>query len=262
LGRGANIEARDVDGTTPFMEAVFAGDPETMELLAERGADPNGRNLRGDTPLHIAVAMERPDLANLLLGWGASIHARNAIGRTPYQNALTASPRMVRTLLTRERLYSPDNNGSSPLHIAIQERVPIDTIRMIIERGVRLSSVDADGRTPVRLAVEMNLLDIARLLSDSGSDVFLAARDGRSAAEMSLVKGEDAVRALFSGRAINARDLSGNTILHHAARHGNTAIISQLLSLGAFKELRNTAAESPADIALRWNNPGAAALLN
>ncbi|MCL2231659.1 MAG: ankyrin repeat domain-containing protein, partial [Treponema sp.] len=261
LLRGANIEMRDVEGNTPFMEAVFAGNPETMEMLAEMGADPNTRNLRGDTPLHVAVAMERPDLATPLLGWGGSIHARNALGRTPYQGAL-GSPRMVRTLLTRDRLHSPDNNGSSPLHIAIQERAPIAIIRTIAELGPRLSSVDADGRTPVRLALEMNMLDAARFLSDAGSDVFIVGRDGRSAAEISLAKGEDAVRALFSGRAINARDLSGNTILHHAARHGNTAIITQLLSLGAFREVRNTAAERPADIALRWNHPGAAALLN
>ena len=262
LRRGADIEVRDAEGNTPFMEALFAGDPETLIMLAEIGADPNGRNLRGDTPLHIAVAMERADLATLLLGWGSSIHARNALGRTPYQNALTVSPWLVRTLLTRDRLYSADNYGSSPLHIAIQERAPVSTIRSIMDLGVRLSPVDAEGRTPIRLAVEMNLLETARLLADSGSDVFIAARDGRSAAELSLLKGEDAVRALFSGRAITSRDLSGNTILHHAARHGNTNIISQLLSLGAFTEVRNIAAESPADIALRWNHPGAAAMLN
>jgi len=262
LRRGADIEVRDAEGNTPFMEAIFAGDPQTVLMLAEAGADPNGRNLRGDTPLHIAVAMERDDLAILLLGWGSSIHARNALGRTPYQNAISVSPWMVRTLLTRDRQNSADNYGSSPLHIAIQERAPVSTIRMIMDMGVRLSPVDAEGRTPIRLAVEMNLLETARLLADSGSDVFIAARDGRSAAELSLLKGEEAVRALFSGRAISSRDLSGNTILHHAARHGNTGIISQLLSLGAFSEVRNIAAESPADIALRWNHPGAAALLN
>jgi hypothetical protein len=128
--------------------------------------------------------------------------------------------------------------------------------------GVTLSPVDAEGRTPVRLAMDMDLLETVKLLADSGADVFIAARDGRNTAEISLLKGEDAVRALFSGRAINSKDSSGNTILHYAARQGDTAIISQLLSLGAFREARNIAAESPADIALRWNHRNAAALLN
>ena len=262
LRRGADIEVRDADGNTPFMEAIFAGNPETMELLAGVDADPNTRNFHGNTPLHIAVAMERTDLTNLLLGLGVSIHDRNSRGRTPLQEALVASPGLVTTLLTRDRLHLADNNGSSPLHIAVQERAPASMIATIMGLGVRLSSVDAEGRTPIRLAVDLGQWESARLLADSGSDVFITARDGVSAAEMSLRKGEEAVSALFSGRSLNATDASGNTILHYAARRGDTTVISQLLALGAFKEVRNIAAESPAEIALRWNHHDAAALLN
>jgi len=261
LRRGADIEVRDGEGNTPFMEAIFAGNAEIARTLLDMGANPNTRNFRGDTPLHISVAMERTDLTLLLLGQGVSIHARNSLVRTPFQNALAISPALTRMLLTRDRLHSTDDDGSSPLHVAIHERVSTDTIRGIMEMGVRLSPVDAEGRTPVRLAVEMNQLETARLLANSGADVFIAARDGRNAAEVALTSGENAVRALFSGGAISARDISGNTILHFAARDGDTAIISQLLSLGAAAQIRNIAAESPADIALRWNNHAAAALL-
>jgi ankyrin repeat protein len=77
-----------------------------------------------------------------------------------------------------------------------------------------------------------------------------------------MLKGETAVRALFSGKAINALDSSGNTILHYAARQGNLQMISLLIVLGAPVEVKNIAAESPYEIALRWNHPEAAALLN
>jgi hypothetical protein len=148
------------------------------------------------------------------------------------------------------------------LHIAIQENSPLSILRTIIDMGARLSSVDAEGRTPIRLAVDMNLTEAAGLLADSGSDLFFAARDGRSAAEIALVKGEDAIRALFSGEGIHARDSSGNTILHYAARHGNRAVISLLLSLGAQRDVVNIAQETPMEIAMRWRNQEAAALLN
>jgi len=186
LNRRADIEVRDADGNTPFMEAIFAGNLEMMQQLAGRGADPNTRNFNGDTPLHITVAMERADLSSLLLGWGASIHARNAQGRTPYQNALTFSPRLIRTLLTRDRLYLSDDYGSSPLHIAVQERSSLSIIKMIIELGVRLSPVDAEGRIPARLAVDLDQWETAKFLADSGADVFITARDGKNAAEISL----------------------------------------------------------------------------
>jgi hypothetical protein len=43
---------------------------------------------------------------------------------------------------------------------------------------------------------------------------------------------------------------------------GRPDSISLLLELGANKSVRNIAAESPADIAMRWNHRENAALLN
>ncbi|WP_461257653.1 ankyrin repeat domain-containing protein, partial [Treponema sp. R80B11-R83G3] len=119
LNNKANLEARDVEGYTPFMEAVLPGYSQAMIRLRNRGADPNTRNFRGDTSLHLAAAMGRDDIATLLLGWGSSIHARNSLERTPFQNALTSSPQMVRTLLADGRVTRSDDYGASPLHIAI-----------------------------------------------------------------------------------------------------------------------------------------------
>ncbi|MDR1565766.1 MAG: ankyrin repeat domain-containing protein [Treponema sp.] len=262
LARGADLEVRDADGNTPFVEAILAGFPVTMERLVDNGADPNTRNFRGDTPLHIAAAIERNDIAVLLLGWGASIHARNSSSRTPFQNALAASPQMVRTLLTRDRLYGSDDYGNSPLHIAVQEKAPVSVIRTIMDIGAKTSALDSEGRTPLRLALDLNDWSAAKILADSGSDVYLSARDGRCPAELALSRGYDAVRAIFSGRAITSKDGSGNTVLHYAAQTGDTAVIMQLLELGAPKGVKNIAAESPADIAQRWRHPDAAALLN
>jgi ankyrin repeat protein len=262
IARGADIEMRDADGNTPFVEAMLAGDTATMRLLAGLGTDINTRNNRGDTPLHICAAIGRADLAGLLLGWGASIHARNAMGRTPLQDAVTTSPNLVRAFLSGNRLNSTDDNGSSPLHIAVRERASPEVIRALLEMGARTSQMDAEGRTPLRLAVDLNLWEATRILADSGTNVFAVARDGKTAAEVSLAKGQPAVRALFSGRAIMAKDPAGNTILHYAAKQGDLPVISELLSLGADKEVINTASEGPWEIALRWNHTEAAAILN
>jgi ankyrin repeat protein len=262
IRRGAQLEVRDADGNTPFMEAVMAGYLGSMERLADLGADPLTRNIRGDTPLHMAVTAERIDLVNPLLSWGASIHARNARNRTPFQIALSASPRMVSTLLTKDRIYTADDFGNSALHIAVQERVQPAVLTAIIDQGGRPTSVDSAGRTPLRLAVDNSAWDLVKILADSGSDPFSVAGDGRTPAELALSRGGDGVRALFSGRSIRAQDPSGNTVLHYAARSGNPELISLLLELGANKHVRNIAAESAADIAVRWNQRETAALLN
>jgi ankyrin repeat protein len=261
LRNGADIEARDTAGNTPFVEAVLAGDTAAMRRLAAMGADCNTRNFFGDTPMHLNVAMERSDIADLLLNWGASIHARNSAGRTPLQNALAISPQMVRNILVRD-ISRTDDFGSSPLHIAVQERSSLEMIRTILVLGGRISALDSEGKTALRLAVDTNQWDTAKLLADSGSDIYLSARDGKSPAETALAKGPAAINAVFSGRAILTRDTSGNTILHYAAQIGNTEVISQLIELGADKTILNIAAESPADIALRWRHQQAANLLS
>ncbi|MCL2128166.1 MAG: ankyrin repeat domain-containing protein, partial [Treponema sp.] len=220
------------------------------------------RNSNGDTPLHYAAAAENENMIQVLLNMGVSIHARNTKNRTPFQVALTESPKMVSALLTRERVNSPDDYGNSPLHVAVLERVPASTLQVIIDRGTRLNSVDSNGRIPLRLAVDIGAWDSAQVLADAGSNPFSVAVDNKTPAEIAIATGNDAIRSIFSGKAIDAKDPSGNTVLHYAARMGKPDEISLLLELGASKSVRNISSESPADVAIRWNNGANAALLN
>jgi ankyrin repeat protein len=169
---------------------------------------------------------------------------------------------MVSTLLTKDRIYSSDDFGYSAPHIAVQEKSSAAMMNIILAQGGRLSSVDSSGRTPLRLAMDENSWELAKILADAGSDPFSTAGDGKTPADIALGRGREGVQAVFSGKGIRAKDPSGNTILHYAARKGNPEIISLLLELGANKSVKNIAAESPADIAQRWNRREIAALLN
>jgi len=259
---GADLEVRDSNGNTPFMEAVRSGYVAAVNLLAGRGADPMTRNVNGDTPLHLAVSMEDNTMIGILLNLNVSIHARNTRNRSPFQVALNNSPSVASTLLTRDRINSPDDMGNSPLHIAVQERVPASTLRTVLNRGTRITAIDSNGRIPLRLAAELDEWELAKVLADAGSDPFLAAVDTRTTGEITLSKGADAIRAVFSARALYSVDASGNTILHYAARMGNPESILLLLELGASKDVRNISSESPADVAARWNRQENAFLLN
>ena len=264
INRRANLEVRDSDGNTPFMEAVKAGHVEAANLLARSGADPMTRNSGGDTPLHFAVAAADSVMIDALLGMGVSIHARNTRNRTPFQIALADSPETLSALLGGNRINSTDDYGNSPLHVAIQARVPVATLQVIVSRNsaIRLNPVDSNGRTPMRLAAELGAWDLAKVLADSGADPFMAAVDGRTTSEIAIRSGHMAIESIFSGAAIEARDPSGNTVLHLAARIGDQETIRMLLGLGANMGIRNIAGESPADVAMRWNRRENAALLN
>jgi ankyrin repeat protein len=261
ISRKADLEVRDAEGNTPMMEAVMVGLTSTVERLVAKGAEPIIRNARGDTPLHIAVNMDQEDMTKVFLRLGSSIHAKNSLGMTPFRIALQTSPKMVSTLLTKDRIAVADDDGFAPLHIAILAGASIDIVRVIIDQGGRVSAVDAEGRTPLRLAVDQNAWDHAQLLIDKGANIFSTAGDGKTPAGIALAKGNDAVKAFFSAKAINAQDSSGNTILHYAAQSGNSRTVSLLIELGVNKNIKNISGESPADIAERWKRNDVVILL-
>jgi ankyrin repeat protein len=253
ISKGANLESKNIDGNTPLMEAVRGGYLNSIDKLIASNADTSTRNTRGDTPLHIAVASEKIDIINKLLKTGVSIHARNTKNRSAFQMSLTLSPRIVTALLENTRINSSDDFGNSVLHVALHERASEEVIRTIISQGARINAVDYNGKTPLRLALDYEILEQAKIIADSGADPFLSAVDNKSPAEIAIAKGEVYIRAIFSGRAINARDSSGNTILHYTARLGSPQLITVLFELGANRSIRNISAESPNDIAVRWN---------
>jgi ankyrin repeat protein len=154
------------------------------------------------------------------------------------------------TLLIKNRAALTDDYGASPLNIAIEDEASLDIVKAIVAQGARLSVVDSKGCTPLRIAVDKKNWELASYLSENGSDIFSVAGDRKTPADIALAGGDEAVRALFgNNRGIGALDPSGNTILHYAARTGSQAMVNLLLTLGADKNVKNIAAESPSDVA-------------
>ncbi|MFP3089669.1 ankyrin repeat domain-containing protein [Treponema sp. TIM-1] len=252
IENGADLEVRDNAGNTPIMEAFRAGLTGMVAYLAAAGADPLVRDIWGNTPLHIAIAMDRFDLVSLIID-RADIHIKNLQGQSPFQLALTKtnSPQMVWTLLTNDWIQSTDGDGCSPLHIAVQQGASLPMLGLILERGGEVTALDPQGRTPLRLAVDLEAWNTARFLVDNGSDVFSRAQDGQSPARIALDKGKPAMNALFGGAAIHTWDSNGDTILHHAVRYEGAGeeTIKYLLELRADRNIRNQDGKTPLQLA-------------
>ncbi|MDR3303283.1 MAG: ankyrin repeat domain-containing protein [Treponema sp.] len=261
--RGADLDVRDTEGNTPFMETVKAGNYASAERLGKLKADTNTRDNAGNTPLHVAVRGGNIELTRLLLTWNASIHAQNAVNDTPFRLSIKGEVAMV-ALLVDKRVLLTDDAGASPLNIAIQDRASLDIVKAIVDQGARLSPIDSRGRTPLRIAVDNKDWEVAQFLTERGADVFSIAGDRKSPTDIALLNGEVGIRALFSGRAINAQDSSGDTVLHYAAKRGNSAMVTLLIGLGADKNkgVKNAAGDSPIEVARRWKNTDVELLLN
>ena len=75
LEKGANPNARDLEGTTALMNAASGfGGSAIVKLLLESGADPNAKDKHGNTALALALRSKRPDKVKLLKQATAPIH--------------------------------------------------------------------------------------------------------------------------------------------------------------------------------------------
>lgn len=91
IDRGADIEAKDPGaGASALHFAVMKGNQPLINLLVSRGADVNSRTRNGTTPLHTAVLYARLEVAEFLVGKGADVNAPSASGATPLALAIAA----------------------------------------------------------------------------------------------------------------------------------------------------------------------------
>ncbi len=90
LARGADVNAVDLDGMTPLMEASWNGRAELARVLLGHGADVNLRNRRGRTALSYAVWSGRSDLVRLLIVRGAAVEVRDQDGWSALMYALNS----------------------------------------------------------------------------------------------------------------------------------------------------------------------------
>ncbi|GAQ85458.1 hypothetical protein KFL_002360100 [Klebsormidium nitens] len=86
--KGANLDAKDLEGRTPLHDALEVQDPNdpafrNVEYLLGLGARPNSVDKQGKTPLHIAAERHEYVRCKELLRWKANVNARDRSGRTP-----------------------------------------------------------------------------------------------------------------------------------------------------------------------------------
>jgi ankyrin repeat protein len=125
--RNINVNVKDDEyGWTPLHDSAWKDNVEINRLLLQNGADVNAKTARSNwTPLHFASDCDNFEIAQLLLQNGADVNARS-------------------------------KNGSSPLHVAIEEsNLHVDIVKLLLEKVLE-KGADVNARknreTPLCLA--------------------------------------------------------------------------------------------------------------
>jgi len=159
LKAGANANAASSEGQTALMVVARTGNVEAAAVLLQARADVNAReNWGGQTALMWAAAAQQPAMLSLLLKHGAK---PDLLGTTrDWPRKVTAEP--------REK--SMDRGGFAALHYAAREGC-VACIAALVKGGADIDIADAQGTTPLIMAL-MNLnFDAAKSLIDRGADI-------------------------------------------------------------------------------------------
>jgi hypothetical protein len=169
-------------GDTALHLAAAAFSRPMAELLVGHGADCRAKNRRGAEPLHYAADTNRwdpkrqADVIAYLLLIGADPNAVDASGVAPLHRAVrTRSEAAVKALLDGgANPRQPNKSGSTPLHLAVQttgrggsgsdeaRRQQGGIIRLLLERGARLTDQDARGKQAYQAATSAWIRSLLR----------------------------------------------------------------------------------------------------
>lgn len=130
-------------------------------------------------------------------------------------------------------------------------------VRLALERGESVDSVDADGCSTLFIAAQEGQTEIVQHLLGSGANPNLCNRNDIPPLNQACAFGHEASAELLvsAGARVNAYDDQGLTALHNAAGMGHLAIVRLLVESGAGLTARTTAGQSAVDLASQRGHP-------
>ena len=201
IDKGADVNARDKQGTTALMAAAFGGHVPTGRLLLDRKADVNMADVSGRTALMATALGGDVGMGQALLGAKADLNAEDKGGLSALTYAaanghlgivellLNAGLKkgldaavayavrgcytdIVRALVSRGAPIAVTVQGSPAIVLAASENCT-GTLAFLLERGADVNARAADGTTPLIAAAQRGLVTIGEMLIAKGADMEL-----------------------------------------------------------------------------------------
>jgi ankyrin repeat protein len=265
--RGGDLFQANAQGETALHLSAALGSETLTSQLLQCGFNPNIRDARGCTPLHAALRLQGKEAVNVvrsLVRHGADPTAATAIGETCLGLGLArAEPELLRWLqwrawpLPRRALRAADLPAAA---IASD----VEAVSKLIEVGLPLDAVDAQGATALIRACGLGHIGVVQQLLSAGANAEFPTVTGATPLSAAVSARRDAIVEVLIGRGvqIDHRLPGGGTALMIAAALGFPEITERLLKAGAAPNLADekgtTALHAAAQFAFHYSDTGRA----
>ncbi|KJH51651.1 FYVE zinc finger [Dictyocaulus viviparus] len=135
-----NVNAVDVQGRTALLLSVTCGNISLAKALLNCEADLIRADNAGNTPLFVALCNNELELAENIAKYGGQPTVNHIIG------------------------------GNSLLHLFV-EKDDVQTVRFLLKHHVSINTENAEGETPLQIAVKRNNTSIVNLLLDCKASI-------------------------------------------------------------------------------------------
>ena len=243
---GTDVNATNDVGVTPLWAACENGSSAMVRILLEAGADPNVALPFGETPLMTAARSGNADVVGRLLASGADVDAATEEGAYGAQTALMWAVAQTHAAVVEVLLaHGADVDLRSTVFTETVKSTPTRSnygLQCVPRDECYIGEVESGGFSPLLFAARVGDLASARLLVAAGADVNEAAPDGASALALAALSGHGAVGAflLDHGADPNAAE-GGYAPLHAAILQRDRTLAEALLSAGADPNARVSA---------------------
>lgn len=280
LTKGADINARDLNGYTALMRAVAQGNTEVVAWLLDAGADPQLKAEDGQSALNIAMASNQQDIALVLFKheepgldaqtrgtWLLRALAQEQFTLARYiiqaelsaplasqalLMAVTKAPQdlLADLLAAKAEVNAKNAQGQTLLGLAIA-RADAQVITLLLNGGANPNGPDRNGNTPLCVAAKLGSRVSIDMLLQAGASPDIANSEGNTPLMLAILTGhtDSALRLLSSGADVTLRNQNTLTALMLAAMQGQSALINPLVEAGAKPLRRNHAGKNAIDLA-------------
>ncbi len=175
LEAGADPNAADAQKETALMTAARTGSVESLKALLQNGAAVNAKDAAtGQTVLMWAVRSNHAAEVQLLVEYGAEVNARTRVGKAPAVRPPGAGGGshgvgIVRSGWPDRGFQDATPGGMSALLYAARDG-RLDSVTALVGAKADVNQADANGITPMLMAITNNHLDVAKFLLEKGAN--------------------------------------------------------------------------------------------